>query len=134
MTAGGQGVVAFTVVGPSYFPSAGFATIDSHGTGPVQIAKLGAGPADGFSGYRLFGNPPAFAARPRWGDYGAAAMVGNTIWIASEMINQTCTLAEYEAGFNLALFGSCDGTRTVLANWSTEITKINVSSSDGGNN
>jgi hypothetical protein len=126
VTAEGKGVMAFTVLGSSYFPSAGFATIDSHGTGAVQIAKLGVGPADGFSGYNLYGNPP----RPRWGDYGAAATVGNTIWIASEMINQTCTLAQYEgAPFGgTGAFGSCGGTRTSLANWSTEITKINISS------
>jgi len=133
VTAGGQGVMAFTVLGPDFFPSAGFATIDSHGTGKVQIAKLGVGPADGFSGYNLYGSPP----RPRWGDYGAAATVGNTIWIASEMINQTCTLAQYEgAAFGgTGAFGSCDGTRSSLANWSTEITKINVSTAgEGGDN
>jgi len=140
LTAGGRGVVAFTVVGPDFFPSAGFATIDRHGTGRVQIAKLGLGPADGFSGYRGEANPPDFTARPRWGDYGAAATVGNTIWIASEMINQTCTDAQYRA----APFGSCQepgnpafttpdaGSRTTLANWSTEITKIRVSASDEG--
>ena len=128
LNAEGKGVMAFTVVGSNYFPSAGFATFDSHGAGKVQIAKLGVGPADGFTGYKgEVGDPP----RPRWGDYGATATVGNTIWIASEMINQTCTLAQYET----APFGSCGGTRTTLANWSTEISKINISSSsDGGDN
>jgi len=95
----------------------------------VQIAKLGVGPADGFSGYKA--ENLGGIIRPRWGDYGATATVGNTIWIASEMINQTCTLAQYET----APFGSCGGTRTTLANWSTEISKINISSSsDGGDN
>ncbi len=129
VTAAGKGVMAFTVLGPSYFPSAGFATIDSHGAGAVQIAKLGAGPADGFSGYLYYGNPPG-TNRPRWGDYGATATVGNTIWIASEMINQTCDLATYE-GTATSAFGSCDGTRTALANWSTEISKVNISGGDG---
>ena len=136
VNAAGQGVVAFTVLGSNYFPSAGYATIDSHGTGPVTIAKLGAGPADGFSGYLLFGNPPG-TNRPRWGDYGASAIVGNTVWIASEMINQTCTLAQYEgAAFGgTGPFGSCGGTRTSLANWSTEITKIDIAAGeDGGDN
>jgi hypothetical protein len=140
VNAEGNGVMAFTVLGSNYFPSAGFATIDRHGTGKVQIAKLGVGPADGFSGYKA--ENLGGIIRPRWGDYGATATVGNTIWIASEMINQTCTLAQYEA----APFGSCQeptnpaftwpdaGTRTTLANWSTEITKINVSSSHGGDN
>lgn len=33
----------------------------------VTVISEGVGPADGFSGYRTFGDPP----RPRWGDYGA---------------------------------------------------------------
>jgi len=32
---------------------------------------------------------------PRWGDYGAAAVVGGDIWIASEYVAQTCTYAQY---------------------------------------
>ena len=31
------------------------------------LAKAGVGPQDGFSGYKVFGNPP----RPRWGDASA---------------------------------------------------------------
>jgi hypothetical protein len=132
LTAGGQGVMAFTVVGSEYFPSAGYATLDNSGTGKVQIAKLGVGPADGFSGYNTFGNPPG-TNRPRWGDYGASAIVGNSVWIASEMINQTCDFTLYQ-GTATSAFGSCNGRRSTLANWSTEITKIDVSSSNGGNN
>jgi hypothetical protein len=127
VTKAGVGVVAFTVAGSNYFPSAGYANIDGHGVGAVQVAKAGKGPADGFSGYKYYGNPPG-TTRPRWGDYGATAVVGNTVWIASEMINQTCTLAEYES----SPFGSCGGTRTALANWSTEITSLTVTASQGG--
>jgi hypothetical protein len=114
----GQGVMAFTVAGSAHYPSAGYATIDKLGVGAVNIIKEGLGPADGFSGYKAFNDP----IRPRWGDYGAAAVVGNTIWIASEMINQTCTLAEYTT----TPFGSCGGRRSTLANWSTEITALTV--------
>ena len=46
----------------------------------------------------------------------------NAIWIASEYIGQTCTLAQYEA----APFGSCGGTRTALANWYTRISQVQV--------
>jgi hypothetical protein len=46
--------------------------------------------------------------------------VGNTVWIASEYIAQTCTLAQYEA----APFGTCNNTRTALANWSTHIAAV----------
>jgi hypothetical protein len=114
----GQGVMAFTLTGPNDFPSAAFTTINADGTGRVQIAQAGAGPADGFSGTFAYNypNPP----RPRWGDYGAAVVDGNNIWIASEYIGQTCTLAQYEA----TPFGSCGGTRTTLANWDTRISEV----------
>ena len=118
VTAAGHGVMAFTVVGGDRFPSAGYALINSSGVGTVHVAQEGAGPADGFSGYKIenFPNP----ARPRWGDYGAAAVVGNQIWIASEYIGQTCTLAQYEAtNFR------CGNTRTALGNWDTRISLIN---------
>src|SRR5437867_4823210 len=71
VTSSGRGVIAFTVVGPSNFPSAGYASLDAKsGAGAVHVVAAGAGPADGFSGYRVFANPPGFVARPRWGDYG----------------------------------------------------------------
>ena len=114
---GGSGVMAFTVVGADHFPSAGYVTLDRSGTGPIHLVGVGAGPSDGFTSYKAFvGDPP----RTRWGDYGAAVTDGSTIWIASEYIAQTCTLAEYLT----APIGSCSGTRTSLANWSTRLTKI----------
>jgi hypothetical protein len=120
VTPSGRGVIGFTLVGPNNFPSAGYAGIDATtGAGAVHIAANGVGPQDGFTEY-----PDVGGSRPRWGDYGAAVPDGSSIWIASEYINQTCTLSEYEAGFNLALFGSCGGTRTSLGNWGTRITKI----------
>ena len=118
VTAGGHGVMAFTVVGADRFPSAGYALINTSGVGAVHVAREGAGPADGFSGY-IFENLPN-PKRPRWGDYGAAAVVGNQIWIASEYIGQTCTFAQFEAtNFR------CGNTRTALANWDTRISLIN---------
>lgn len=116
VTSQGRGVMAFTVLGDDHYPSAGYAGIDaSHGTGAVHIAAEGVGPDDGFSGYNAFGPP-----RTRWGDYGAAAVDGNSIWIASEYIAQTCTLTQYLTG----AIGSCGGTRTALANWATRISKV----------
>ena len=113
----GKGVMAFTLAGDGYFPSAAYAAFDGRtGAGSIFLARAGLGPQDGFSGYKAFNNPP----RPRWGDYGAAAVAGSNIWIASEYIGQTCTLAQYTA----APFGSCGGTRTALANWGTRISEI----------
>jgi len=113
----GRGVMAFTVVGRDHYPSAGYAGIDAKaGAGDLHIAAEGLGPEDGFSNYKAFGNPP----RPRWGDYGAAAVDGNSIWIASEYIGQTCTFAQYLTG----AIGSCGGTRTSLGNWGTRISRV----------
>ena len=118
VTSAGRGVMAFTVVGGDRFPSAGYALINAPGgTGTVHVAQEGAGPADGFSGYKIenFPNP----ARPRWGDYGAAAVVGNQVWIASEYIGQSCDLDTY-----LATNLRCGSTRTALANWDTRISLV----------
>lgn len=125
VTGSGRGVMAFTVVGDDHHPSAGYAGIDSSiGAGDIHIAAEGVGVDDGFTSYKAqVGNPP----RTRWGDYGAAAVDGNSIWIASEYIGQTCTLAQYTAGVtatSLGAFGSCNATRTSLGNWFTRISKV----------
>jgi hypothetical protein len=121
LTSGGTGVMAFTVVGADFYPSAGYAMIGSDGVGDVHIAASGQGPDDGFSDYKLFGNPPG-TTRPRWGDYGAAVASGNNVWIASEYIGQSCTLSEY-----LNTNFRCGSTRTALANWDTRISEIAAS-------
>jgi len=64
------------------------------------------------------GNPP----RPRWGDYGATAVDGDSIWLASEYVGQTCTLAQYLTG----AIGSCGGTRTPLGNRGTRISRVTL--------
>jgi hypothetical protein len=118
VTASGRGVITFTLVGADHYPSAAFAGLDAAtGAGPVQIAREGLGPSDGFTSYKAFvGNPP----RTRWGDYGATAVDGNNIWIASEYIAQTCTLSQWLT----APIGDCNNTRTALANWATRISLI----------
>jgi hypothetical protein len=119
MTTGGKGAIAFTILGEDYHPSAGYVTIDANGSvGPIHVVAQGAGVDDGFTSYKAFvGDPP----RTRWGDYGAAVTDGSSIWIASERIAQTCTLTQYLTG----AIGSCGGTRTSLANWSTQVSKLN---------
>lgn len=121
--ANGKGAIAFTVVGETNFPSAGYAIIDAGGNvGPVHIAAAGLGPSDGFTSYKSFvGDPP----RTRWGDYGAAVTDGTSVWIASEYIAQTCTYEQYyPAPPSTAGFGSCGATRTSLANWGTRVSKL----------
>ena len=49
-------------------------------------------------------------------------MDGNTLWVASETIEQRCTLAQYLGdGSDI---GSCGGTRTALANWGTRVSRL----------
>src|SRR6266704_3343253 len=117
-TASGRAVITFTLVGADHYPSAAFAGLDAaSGAGPVQVVREGRGPSDGFTSYKAFvGNPP----RTRWGDYGATAVDGNNIWIASEYIAQTCTLTQWLT----APIGACNNTRTSLANWATRISLV----------
>lgn len=106
----GRGVIGFTVTGDDYYPSAGYAGLDAFaGAGDVHVAAVGLGPQDGFTEY---------GGRPRWGDYGAAATDGSSIWLATEYIAQTCTLTQYLSD------RTCGGTRTSLGNWATRITKV----------
>jgi hypothetical protein len=44
---------------------------------------------------------------------------GNSIWIASEYVNQTCTFSTW-----LSTNFRCGNTRTQLANWGTRISQI----------
>jgi hypothetical protein len=115
VTATGKGIMGFTLVGPSYFPSAAYVALTTAGAGTIQVARAGGDSQDGFSGYKAFGNPP----RPRWGDYGAAAVDGTNIWIASEYIETTCDYSTW-----LSTNFLCGGTRTSFANWSTRISKV----------
>jgi len=133
VTASGRGVVAVTLVGPTNFPSAAYASIDAQaGMGDIQIVAAGVATDDGFTSYKSqVGNPP----RTRWGDYGAAAVDGNSVWIASEYIAQTCDYTRWGGPFFAGgsgdnLLGTCGGAshgpgaRAALGNWSTRISKL----------
>src|SRR2546426_1299240 len=134
VTPSGRGVMAFTATGDSHYPSAAFAPIDAQvGVGAWNDVNGGTGAAqdDGFTSYKAqVGNPP----RTRWGDYGAAAVDGNSIWIASEYIAHACDYTTWGGPFFAGgsgdnLLGTCagaghgPGTRTALGNWSTRISQ-----------
>jgi hypothetical protein len=135
VTASGRGVMAFTATGDTLYPSAAYVPIDAvNGTGAWNVVPGGAGQAadDGFTSYKSqVGNPP----RTRWGDYGAAAVVGNAVWLASEYIGHACSYTDWGGPFFTGgtgdnLLGTCGGaahgpgTRSALANWSTFISKF----------
>ena len=110
VTPNGRGVMTFTLTGDNDYPSAAFAGMDARvGMGNVQVLQAGAGSWDGFTSYVIFGS-----GRPRWGDYGAAAVAGSDIWVASGYTAQTCTYTQYL----VSPIGQCGGTRGALGNWS----------------
>jgi hypothetical protein len=134
VTPSGRGVVALTLSGPNNFPSAAYAAIDAQaGMGDVQIAAAGAATDDGFTSYKQQLN--SATPRTRWGDYGAAAVDGSSIWIASEYIAHACDYTTwggplFAGGSGDNILGTCSGspdlpgTRAALGNWSTRITRI----------
>jgi hypothetical protein len=95
----GRGVVAYSVMGPNLYPSAGWTRIDKGGAnGTVRIARVGFRPEDGFTCYTEFVGGDE--AECRWGDYSASfALPNGDVWSAAEFIG--------------------DNGRTVGANWST---------------
>jgi hypothetical protein len=135
VTPSGRGIMAFTATGDTLNPSAAYAPIDAvTGVGAWNNVTGGTGAAqdDGFTSYKAFvGNPP----RTRWGDYGAAAVDGNSIWIASEYIASACQYTAWGGPFFTGgtgdnLLGTCAGSghgpgvRSAQANWSTRISKL----------
>ena len=107
VTAAGKAVMAFTLVGPDFFPSAAYSVLDpSTGAGPVHIAAAGRFPDDGFSGYpKLNGGLPPVG---RWGDYSAAvADASGNVWMGAEYIRDLLPPA-----------------RTDFANWATFVYKV----------
>jgi hypothetical protein len=135
VTPSGRGIMAFTATGDNLNPSAAFAPIDALvGVGAWNTVNGGTGadPDDGFTSYKAeVGNPP----RTRWGDYGAAAVDGNSIWLASEYISNACDYTTWGGPFFAGgtgdnLLGSCAGSlggtglRAALGNWSTRISKL----------
>ncbi len=126
ITSSGKGAMGFTLSGPNNYPSAAYVLIDEYGTSKIQMAAAGKGPQDGFSEYKAFSTNPNGTPRPRWGDYGAAVPVGNSIWLASEYIGQSCTLKQYQTDTPDSPLFSCNKTRVALGNWYTRITEVGI--------
>jgi hypothetical protein len=91
----GRGVIAYSLMGPGYYPSAAWTPISTQGTtSTVRVAQPGFRPEDGFTCYDF--------DLCRWGDYSASfALPGGEVWSAAEFIPA--------------------GARTTYANWGTFI-------------
>jgi hypothetical protein len=126
----GRAIASFTLNGNGgtagadnggFFPSSAFGRLTStSGTllqSTINIAALGQSPQDGFTQYQNYPSAtPAF--RPRWGDYGAAILMGGRYYFASEYIQHpNCA----PPAFNFNAIGTCGGTRDGMANWGTSV-------------
>lgn len=99
VTPAGRAVMAFTLTGPSYHPSAAWAPLSLRaGAGPIHIAAAGRDADDDFSSVKAYGG----SGTGRWGDYTAAVSdpAGN-VWMG----------VEYISGVE----------RTAFANWATYV-------------
>ena len=85
--------MAFTATGNTLDPSAAYAPIDAvAGAGPWNVVAEGAAQHDGLTVYEAqVGNPP----QTRWGNYGAAPVDGNSIWIGSEYMGHACAYTDW---------------------------------------
>lgn len=85
VTPNGKAVMAFTLTGPDYHPSAAWAPLSLlSGAGPVHVAAAGQNPDDDFTALKAFGG----TGSSRWGDYSAAVSdpAGN-VWMGVEYIS-----------------------------------------------
>lgn len=116
MGSNGVGYIGATRVGPRFFASPAFIEIGL-GVQPsfIGVVTEGAGPNDGFTGTW------EGAFRPRWGDYGAAAVDDDgSIWFAAEYTQSRCLLTQFTADI------TCGFSRGIFENWSTRITHLST--------
>jgi hypothetical protein len=102
VTPAGKAVMAFTLVGPDYHPSAAWAPLSlTSGAGPVDVAAAGQNANDDLSALKAFQGDGV----TRWGDYTAAVSdPSGTVWMGTEYISGV--------------------ERTTLANWATFIAHV----------
>jgi hypothetical protein len=97
----GKGMLAFSLMGPDYYPSAAYIRFDSSRGAHGQVVIVGPGVAP----YASFGVIPG-VSDGRWGDYSACSDEHNQLWAAAEMIPVTSFGAASNGG---------------LANWGTTV-------------
>ncbi len=106
----GQALMAFTLVGEDWFPSAAYSRIVGGDNGPVHVAREGIRPEDGFTCYNAFVGDNSRGCR--WGDYSEVNVnPDGDFWFTTEYIH--------------------DGPRTSLANWGTWIGNVDPNIPEG---
>jgi hypothetical protein len=102
VTPAGKAVMAFTLAGPDYHPSAAWAPLSlASGAGPVYTAAAGQNANDDFSAAKAFGG----TGSSRWGDYSTAVSdPSGQVWMGTEYISGV--------------------ERTPFANWATYVAHV----------
>ena len=116
VTRDGRAVMAFSMSGADFYPSAAWVPLYRTGRPLINFAAAGAGPDDGFTGYPNVNSTGGDVGR--WGDYTAATAVGNQIWMGAEFIGSACSPAIYASD------PTCGRTRAPDANWDTFISEF----------
>jgi hypothetical protein len=107
----GRGAMTFAISGNDYYPSAAYARFSgTKGPGDVRVAGAGAAPLDDWDGYA----PLSGVAPVRYGDYSAALIDGDTLWMSAENVPVSCTAFP------------CAG-RDLYTNWGTFVSRIDLS-------
>jgi hypothetical protein len=85
VTPAGTAVMAFTLTGPDYHPSAAWAPLSlSSGPGPIYVAASGQAAFDDFSAAKAFGGNGS----ARWGDYSTAVSdPSGIVWMGTEYVS-----------------------------------------------
>jgi len=97
VTPDGTAAAAFTLSGPSHYPSAAWAHLTpAHATG-VNIVAAGVAPNDDFTGY-------AGTGVALWGDYSSGVADGNSLWFATEYIPGAIDSTLYLTNFGTYVF------------------------------
>jgi hypothetical protein len=96
LNAAGDGVMTFSISGPTRFPSAAFMSFEGgRVAGSIALNGAGAAPEDGFTCYPQVG----FGPNCRWGDYTAASSDGTgAIVFADEMIQSSARATDSNWG------------------------------------
>lgn len=102
VTPAGKAVIAFTLTGPDYYPSAAWAPLSLSGVGPtIYVTAPGAAPSDDFTSLKAYQG----TGSGRWGDYSAAfSDTSGNIWMGDEYISGV--------------------ERTPFANWATFLSEV----------
>ncbi|MGB8646579.1 MAG: hypothetical protein WCF84_15170 [Anaerolineae bacterium] len=114
------GAMVFTITGPNRYPSAAYTMMTTAGAGAINVANAGMSTYDGSCEY----NPACGGGSldPRWGDYTAAVVMNQHVYMATEYIQTPdCGVAAY---LSEGPYSTCGDTRSWRQNWGTALDRV----------